>query len=785
MGTRSPLSVEAVHVGPPDWWTEVYRPSRRTYWADRLMASDPGLQRLRAGLEVIVSVALTVAAEWAFVHYSHALRFPAPHGLTVTAAARAVATGNHDAAVIATMLGALVAFLLSVGTSDVTAPGQLVSMFVLSAAMSAGLSVSVALASHRVAWLVVLAILFTAGAWCRGLGSRGLVGGVLLCMGAVVGYSIRTAVPPSEIGWPVAELGIGTAIAVGVRFSLFPPRPAAEIRRMQRSWAARARVLAEAAARAFESPVPEGRPARRLHLEIARLNETALVIEAQVARFQSLSPGFPARLFSERLFDMELALSNACRFAAALGAARLPDDQRQVVGSALRALRSGDLERAVTAAGSLMRTVRAVSPAGERNQALVHRFAAAVSDFGTTESAWLVPASGLDDDGEPFRAAAPAAGGKLPGAALVSARASATAGTRRGEQVALRPHLRAAAQMAVAATVALTAGSLLSGTRFYWAMLAVLVTFMSVTHAGEQIRRATFRVAGTAAGIILGSVAAQLAGHQAGWVIAVVLAASFVGRYLIQVNYTYFVIALTVVVSELYVQLGEYSSQLLLLRLEETAIGAAAAIAAAAIVLPLRPLRVISVAARAYFASLDALVDRAAQALAALDAADLRRTVRDLDAAYQALAATAGPLRPALLGAAGHRVDAILAAAAATRYHGRDLARNIGNRATPGNRPVPALAEAMSTLRDGISAILAAGNDPVPGPYTRAAGLFDRAERHTGENGGPCASVHRYPATTFPLYDLALIDAALAQLASELGMPIRDADIVAEGADGM
>lgn len=219
------MSVEAVHVRPPDWWTEVYRPSRRTYWADRLMASDPGLQRLRAGLEVIVSVALTVAAEWAFVHYSHALQFPAPHGLTVTAAARAVATGNHDAAVIATMLGALVAFLLSVGTSDVTARGQLFSMLVLSASMSAGLSVSVALASHRVAWLVLLAILFPAGAWCRRFGSRGLVGGVLLCMGAVVGYSIRTAAPPSEIGWPVAELGIGTAIAVGVRFSLFPPRP--------------------------------------------------------------------------------------------------------------------------------------------------------------------------------------------------------------------------------------------------------------------------------------------------------------------------------------------------------------------------------------------------------------------------------------------------------------------------------------------------------------------------------------------------------------------------------
>jgi hypothetical protein len=92
----------------------------------------------------------------------------------------------------------------------------------------------------------------------------------------------------------------------------------------------------------------------------------------------------------------------------------------------------------------------------------------------------------------------------------------------------------------------------------------------------------------------------------------------------------------------------------------------------------------------------------------------------------------------------------------------------------------------MSTLRDGISAILAAGHDPAPRPYTRAAGLFDRAERHTGQNGGPAASAHRYPATAFlPLHDLALIDAALAQLASELRMPISDADTMAEDADGM
>jgi uncharacterized membrane protein YccC len=58
------------------------------------------------------------------------------------------------------------------------------------------------------------------------------------------------------------------------------------------------------------------------------------------------------------------------------------------------------------------------------------------------------------------------------------------------------------------------------------------------------------------------------------------------------------VLGVTVTVSQLYEQLGEFSNSLLLVRLEETALGAAVAMAVVTLVLPLRTRRVLRIALR-------------------------------------------------------------------------------------------------------------------------------------------------------------------------------------------
>jgi len=41
-------------------------------WLDRLVGSDPGCNRLRAALHTVAGIAVILAAEWLFVHFSHA-----------------------------------------------------------------------------------------------------------------------------------------------------------------------------------------------------------------------------------------------------------------------------------------------------------------------------------------------------------------------------------------------------------------------------------------------------------------------------------------------------------------------------------------------------------------------------------------------------------------------------------------------------------------------------------------------------------------------------------------
>ena len=74
----------------------------------------------------------------------------------------------------------------------------------------------------------------------------------------------------------------------------FPPQPTIVeglFTRLAERWISSARRewldrMLTQVVRACEAPVPSDRITRRLHREIARLNETALVIEAQAAEFR-------------------------------------------------------------------------------------------------------------------------------------------------------------------------------------------------------------------------------------------------------------------------------------------------------------------------------------------------------------------------------------------------------------------------------------------------------------------------------------------------------------------
>lgn len=175
-------------------------------------------------------------------------------------------------------------------------------------------------------------------------------------------------------------------------------------------------------------------------------------------------------------------------------------------------------------------------------------------------------------------------------------------------------------------------------------MIAVFIAFMGANTTGEQVTKAVNRVLGTIVGILIGSLLAHAIGDST-WSLAVIVLALGIGVHFIRVSYALMVIGVTIMVSQLYVQLGEFSNQLLVLRLEETTIGAVVAALAALLILPVRTRQAARVAARDYYERLAELLSGLADQLdTGRSALSLTTATRGLDHANQQLLTTARPL---------------------------------------------------------------------------------------------------------------------------------------------
>ena len=235
---------------------------------------------------------------------------------------------NHALLVIAMMLGAILAMIGGFGVGMFgKASAQLALLLYLPLPMLALLAVG--LTVHvRVVSLALLAVVLAVGTYCRRFGPPGFTGGVLAFMGAFLGFFIQAYVSLADFGWLTAEVLIGTAGTIAVHFTLFPPRAEAAVRRMQRSYGARARALASEVAELFEATSRSGQSEstpgkeRRLQRHLLRLNEAALLIDAQLNSPAAVPAGWSTAALHQRLFDAEVSLSNVARFASALAGHR-------------------------------------------------------------------------------------------------------------------------------------------------------------------------------------------------------------------------------------------------------------------------------------------------------------------------------------------------------------------------------------------------------------------------------------------------------------------------------
>src|SRR6204780_3843681 len=325
----------------------------RDRWADLFAGSDPGLNRFRMALRSVLTIGVILVAERFFVDLTHALQIQPGAKLTAAQAA-GVAAANHEFLVIAMLLGAIVGMLSSFGVMDATARGQLVSMLFLPVVMVPALALGVALGGHRVLALVSLAVVLAVGTYCRRFGPRGFIAGMLLFMGDFFGFFLHDAVTIGDLGWLAAEIGVGLLVAIVIRFAFFYPRQRQALDRTQRSYLARARKVAALALELFDDPGHTERDARRLRRQLVRLNEAALMIDAQLADPNAVASGFSGQLLHQSLFDAELAVTNMARFAEAMSRFDLSAGQRAEIRLALLDIVRQDARGARTHASNLI-----------------------------------------------------------------------------------------------------------------------------------------------------------------------------------------------------------------------------------------------------------------------------------------------------------------------------------------------------------------------------------------------------------------------------------------------
>ncbi|MEV4331328.1 FUSC family protein [Streptomyces sp. NPDC049597] len=149
-----------------------------------------------------------------------------------------------------------------------------------------------------------------------------------------------------------------------------------------------------------------------------------------------------------------------------------------------------------------------------------------------------------------------------------------------------RPTTRQAFQATAACALALAAGQLVSGDRWYWAVGTAWWIFVNTASRGETLIRGFRRVVGTVTGIVAGLLVAVPVAGAPGPTAVLVAVCVFGIFYTAAPSYSWMMFFVTVMAGLLYGLLGVLHPGLLLLRLEETAVGALSAALAVALVLP-------------------------------------------------------------------------------------------------------------------------------------------------------------------------------------------------------
>ncbi|WP_320777395.1 FUSC family protein [Streptomyces sp. CRN 30] len=730
---------------------------------DRVAASDPGLLRLTAGLRTVGAIALALAV---------------------------LAVLGSD--VTHLVAGAMAAMVATFAIREKQRGPQAVTLALGLPVALASVSLAALLSSRVVLGDAFFVVLIFCAVYGRRFGDRGTALGLIGFQLYFVSLFVGATVPklPELYG----SLVVAFACSALVRFAIVPATPAGILQRLRRAFRARLAQLITAQLELLDAGGDDiEKVLGDLREGHARLHETALMIQTRLD--DNTLDASTTRLVQRRIADAEIAAERLGLLLLTARSARRADTLTlHLPGAPAPAL--GRMPGADEATELLRRDIGALRelvqrpPAEARGTALSHlrnrllgyrdeenlpAASPAVQDvfraIGETARAVMglrIALDGPQDESDDSPATTRSREElDAEDAAIDAGEEAADEEEQKGLR---RPTTRAAVQVAVGSTLAIVGGETLSSQRWYWAVLTCWIVFINTASTGEILVKGYRRLLGTVFGVVAGIALAGLVGQHTWTAFALVLVFIFAMFYTAPLSYTLMSFFVTAMLGLLYTLLHTYSMSVLLLRVEETALGAACGVVAAALVLPVRT---DSRTDELLGTTLERLVDvteGAVDQLSGGPAADLLDRARDLDQALGDLRAATQPLTHPITPLRARRDTAryVVALLETCAYHARSLAATAELLPThPSIAADPRLRGAVRRTVRNIEAI--------------AAHVADGSTAVEVETGPSIASLLEYDSggvsrygriTGRVLRHLERLDEAVTGLARPLGVPV-------------
>ncbi|MEE2851309.1 MAG: FUSC family protein [Actinomycetota bacterium] len=620
-----------------------------------MIGSDPGLLRLRMATRTTAALGCSLLALFILTR----------------------ATGQP---LTVALLGVVITMVASRSVNEPDPRRQRVTMALLPLPAAVSITAAAVLAPHTVVSDIVFVIVVFAAAYIRRFGARGRALGMVAFMSYF--FTLYLHARLAELPWMIGAVAVGTVCTYVMSAYVLPDRPERVLRATIRALRARMAIVLDTTAEAVRTGRLDERRRRRMRARTVRLNETALMVQSQIedkADPGTVWPGVTAEELVPWLLDAELAIewvATAGRRAAILACedpAAMPSPTRAALVGALtqlsRAIRLPEPDGLRRAADQAQRLLdeQCEPGADDAGGAAVRRLALAIINAASATS----DVRAIVDRVAAGRPLDDADGQRLPvPEGAVSEKEAPGPG--------LRPTTRQAIQVSVAASLAIVVGELVSPARWYWAVIAAFVIFAGTNSWGETLTKGWQRLVGTLLGVPCGVlVATLLTGHKNA-ALAGIFVCLFCAFYFMTVTYSMMTFWITTMLALLYGLLGQFSFGVLMLRIEETAIGAVIGVTVAVVVLPTNTRTAIRGDARAFLTSLSVLIEVSVATMFGIqDSAIPSEQARQLDRDLQQLRVTAKPLLAGVAGLAGRRsIRRALRIFAACDRYGRSLARS-------------------------------------------------------------------------------------------------------------